>query len=533
MGLIAEKLDRLKDRLEYVRLGQGLADKARLLLWALASSTPRRIRNSDLLLRIQSALVFSARFRITPCGRPRKSRIRVGWVADHFYPEYLGGAEITDHLMIRAGEERGYEIVRLGKEEVSDYRNLSGLDFLIVSNTHTFSSKEIRNILRRRYVLYLHDCVIDPHTPMLLRHAGLVVFLSPLHRRFFEERFRISARVLECPPPVEIEQYDASEKEDFAVYAGLIAKHKGIYNVLEYARKHPSMKIILVGKNQIPDLKLPENVEYLGVLSRKELLKLLSRARYFIHLPEWVEAFGRAVAEAYLCGCELITNDRVGFLSYPWNFEDRESVKRELAKSRDLFWDAVISVMAYEFYSEEGRRGHYQKRHYSAGNPRIALRCYMLSRILCSSCVDSVLKRVLDVGCAEGLWCLRLAESADLVVGMDISGEKLSRAYRHPRIDYVQASWDYLPFRKGAFDLVTAFEVLEHSKNPDALLKSLLAVSRRVLASLPVGEPTWRNPLLLQGHLHAFDYQSACNIVPDMLKRAWCDSYTFYGVWER
>jgi len=359
MRLIIKKLGRLKDRLNYIELGKRPIDKARLFLWALASSTPRKIRNMDIMLKLQAALIFSTRFKIIPREFQKSSMIRIGWIADHFYPDYLGGAEITDYLMIKAGEARGYEILRLKKEDTSDYRNLSDLDFLIVSNTHTFSSREIRNILRRRFVLYLHDCVIDPHTPMLLQHASLVVFLSPLHRKFFEERFRICTRVLECPPPVDMHQYNASEKEDFAVYAGLIAKHKGIYNVLEYARKHPSMKIILVGKNQIPDLKLPKNVEYFGALSREEVLKLLSRAKYFIHLPEWIEAFGRAVAEAYLCGCELITNDRVGFLSYPWNFENREVVRRELAKSRDLFWDTVISVMAYKSHLKEGTQKYY------------------------------------------------------------------------------------------------------------------------------------------------------------------------------
>jgi len=526
--MIAGKLSRIRGRLEYVKLGKGLVDKLKLSVWALLASTPRRVRNSDLLLKAQVAFIYSTKFKITPKGSPKSSKIRVGWVADHFYPEHLGGAEITDYLMMKAGEERGYEIVRLDKGKVSDYRNLAKLDFLIVSNVHSFSKEQIENILRKRYVLYLHDCVIDPHTPILLKHASLVIFLSPLHRRFFEERFIVPRRVLVCPPPIEVGQYDASEKEDFAVYVGLIVKHKGIFNVLDYARRNPSLKIVLVGRSLVPNLSLPRNVEYLGQLERGELLKLLSRAKYFIHLPEWVEAFGRAVAEAYLCGCQLIVNERVGFLSYPWNYDDREEVKRELSKSRDVFWNAVMDVMAQDFYSDEGKKGHYQERYYSDKHPRIVLRKNLTSKLL-ESYVEG---RVLDVGCAEGLWCLKSAEKAESVVGVDISEEKLARTYRDPKIDYVQASWDYLPFRDNAFETITAFEVLEHARNPKRLLSNLLAKGKKVIASFPVCERPWENPFLIQGHLHAFDYGSACNLLPKKLKRVWCDSYTFYAIWE-
>ena len=521
-----KRFSRLRNRLSYIRLGQGIADKARLLAWALISSMPRKLRNMDISLRAQSALIYRTRFKLTPRGRPKRSRIRIGWVADHFYPEYLGGAEITDYLMIKAGEERGYEIVRLGREDVSD-ESLRDLDFLVVSNVHTFTSREVECILRKRFILYLHDPVIDPHTPILLKNAVLAVFLSPLHKRFFQERLHLPGRVLVCPPPVMIERQPSTEREEFAVYAGLIAKHKGIYNVLDYARKHPSLRIYLVGRSQVPDLNLPGNVEYLGVLEREELLDLLSRAKYFIHLPEWVEAFGRAVAEAYLCGCQLIVNDKVGFLSYPWNFKDREGVKRALASSPQVFWDAVISAISHHFYSEEGRQ-HYQRAHYLSKDPRIVLRYYLLSRILDGfNCA-----RALDVGCAEGLWCRILSSRAGYVVGIDISEGKLSRASRHPRIDYVQASWDHLPFRPGAFSITTAFEALEHSTSPERLLKSLLELAGEVLASFPICEKPWKSPFLVQGHLYAFDYGSACNLLPKRLKRAWSDSYTFYGLWE-
>ena len=344
-----ERLRQFKELLMYFYLLHGRLEKINFLLYALFSLLPRRIKSLPILLKIQYNLLPFISFKITQCRKLKnnKSKVRIGWVADHFYPDYLGGAEITDFLMIKAGVKKGYEIIKLDRDSVSDLRNLLDLDFLVVSNVHTFRPKEILNILLQRYVLYLHDTTVDNNILMLMKNAELVIFLSPLHRKFFEKRFRLTSRVLIIPPPIEVHKYYQSEKEEFAIYAGLIAKHKGIYNIIRYARQNPSLKIILVGRKIERDLSFPANVEYLGEIPQHRLIDLLSRAKYFIHLPEWVEAFGRAVAEAYLCGCKLITNEKVGFLSYPWNFQDKEAVRRELCAAETRFWNVVTSILGF------------------------------------------------------------------------------------------------------------------------------------------------------------------------------------------
>ena len=94
-------------------------------------------------------------------------------------------------------------------------------------------------------------------------------------------------------------------------------------------------------------------------------------------------------------------------------------------------------------------------------------------------------KRVLDAGCGAGYGAAELAQSANWVVGVDIAAEAVAFAREHYRLPYLafeQASCTALPHPDAAFDLVVAFEVIEHLP----LWRDFLLEVRRVLA--PTGQ---------------------------------------------
>ena len=125
-------------------------------------------------------------------------------------------------------------------------------------------------------------------------------------------------------------------------------------------------------------------------------------------------------------------------------------------------------------------------------------------------------KRVLDAGCGAGYGSAELAGQAASVTGADLAAEAVDFARAHyglPNLAFEQASCDRLPHPDGCFDLVVAFEVIEHLEG----WREFLLEARRVLA--PAGQLIVSTPNKLyytesRGvhganpfHVHEFDFE--------------------------
>jgi SAM-dependent methyltransferase len=93
-------------------------------------------------------------------------------------------------------------------------------------------------------------------------------------------------------------------------------------------------------------------------------------------------------------------------------------------------------------------------------------------------------KRVLDIGCGTGYGVAEMARAAAFAVGIDAVADAVPGASA-----FVQASAVALPFKPKSFDLITAFEVIEHLTD----WQQMLAESRADAGPNPF-------------HVHEFEY---------------------------
>ena len=88
-------------------------------------------------------------------------------------------------------------------------------------------------------------------------------------------------------------------------------------------------------------------------------------------------------------------------------------------------------------------------------------------------------KMVLDAACGSGYGSALLAENAKGVFGVDISLEAVDyarRQYESAQVHFAQCDCLALPFLSGQFDLVVAFEIIEHVPDAERFLKELSRV---------------------------------------------------------
>jgi SAM-dependent methyltransferase len=124
-------------------------------------------------------------------------------------------------------------------------------------------------------------------------------------------------------------------------------------------------------------------------------------------------------------------------------------------------------------------------------------------------------KRILDLGCGTGYGTAELAASARCVVGVDRSAEAIAYAnghYHRRNTRFVISTAEDLPLANAAFDLVVAFELIEHLPECEALLgevKRVLAPKGQFIVSTP-NRAFYAESRRLSGpnpyHAHEFDF---------------------------
>jgi ubiquinone/menaquinone biosynthesis C-methylase UbiE len=129
-------------------------------------------------------------------------------------------------------------------------------------------------------------------------------------------------------------------------------------------------------------------------------------------------------------------------------------------------------------------------------------------------------KHVLDVGCGNAYGTALMAASAATIKGLDYDGatvaENGSRYASVTNLTFQQGTIPPLPFADASFDVITAFQFIEHIVPRKEFLRECLRVLRpggRLLVTTPnVKKSLARNPF----HVHEYTFEEMRKEVSDL-----------------
>lgn len=148
-----------------------------------------------------------------------------------------------------------------------------------------------------------------------------VIFRSPLHRRVINQMISIKTpHQVDVNAPVDFDLFRSVTPFEQRKHAALITG--------DPIRVAPTAEALATAKGY--------PVEWLDYLSvpYEQMPEILNRYQAVVVAPVMLHASGRLAIEALACGCKVITNDRVGAMSYP----DPVAASR---KSDELFWQVI------------------------------------------------------------------------------------------------------------------------------------------------------------------------------------------------
>ena len=264
--------------------------------------------------------------------------MKIGFIADNFYPDVQRGAEIEDRIIIEEGLRRGHEIVKIGPM-------VKDVDLYIVANfIDTFNHGELMAYLSRRpYVNIEHDLRGPQYAfyPAFARDAIINVYHSPYQRDFIEKfagKFNSFLHPM-CMPatfkPMTVKRHPKNQ----ILFVGDYSWEKGYKELVEWLVENKRCKIWHYGGGF--DKHHPKMRE-MGYVGQETMPLIYNQFKSLIFLPHYPQACSRVIAEAYLCKMRnIITNGKDGFTSYGWTMKDYDRIREVLINGHVHFWDKL------------------------------------------------------------------------------------------------------------------------------------------------------------------------------------------------
>ncbi len=284
------------------------------------------------------------------------------------------GAELTIKELIELGKSKNYTVAVDFLKIFEETKNkIAKADLVVLNSTSRchFELELIEYLLFQKipYIKVEYDynfcvrrnilCTVDYNVRSccnpdkfhlfrkLFSKAALNVFQSPKHyQSHFDFYGEAVAKHLIMPPTVDVNKLKPSEEknENTIPFFGDLNFLKGGHEFVTYAETHPDLNFKVFGKNRLRR-EMPKNMTFHDPVSNEMVLEILGKTKQFICKPVWPEPSGRLAAEAFLSGCEILSNDRIGTFSFNFYPDNLEKAKAEMLQAPKNFWNAISEIL--------------------------------------------------------------------------------------------------------------------------------------------------------------------------------------------
>ena len=263
---------------------------------------------------------------------------KIGWLQSNI--GIVGGSELSCSALV-SNAPAWAEVVLCPPYR----RPPQDIDLFVIQNSTTYDTRWIEELMLKPVVRQVRDPWYAGSSLLrrwTLENAALLVFSSPIHLESFAYEFDVPYHII--PPPVNLEPFrGASQPEDErrgTVFVGRVDIYKGAPACIDWALR-TGEELALIGKPLMGFGQLPPFIRLKGEVPYAQMPTILGSAARYIAMPEWPEAFGRSVVEAWAAGCELLLKGRIG--AQWWIENEPETLGFE--KPVALFWSAIKSVL--------------------------------------------------------------------------------------------------------------------------------------------------------------------------------------------
>lgn len=281
--------------------------------------------------------------------------MKIVWVHNYTYPDYIGGAELSDYYWIKKGKE-----LRLNLIEVTHTSKPEQGDVYILGNFGKIQQDYLQKIVNNEpYICIIHGVLVSEEALKIYNSARLLVCMSPSHKNRFSKLTENPNTSISSPyvDPWLFCDYGKTRKPNSYLYVGAIREHKGIAAIIDHARLNQSGQYHFYGPIKqkeiylLDKIKQAKNCQYHGSISNDQVPKIMNQYEKFIWLLNPAvndyESFGRTLAEALLCGMKLVVDKKsFGIFSWKWDLNNRENIARNITKEYEKFWGKMLTYLS-------------------------------------------------------------------------------------------------------------------------------------------------------------------------------------------